>query len=189
MKHETLNRCWVDVGPPSTTLIQHQPSIGSTSRVCWGSTGPAVKDRNLIYQTGSRWRGGGGDRPREGSTNLIMCSLRSTPLDTPPDKLIIPMEHETSAFCWYNARPTLYTLTQQRARIATCHVYHDSRPPFRRTALNNFPYAISRPNSIVVAISAAPRAARVEGPIEPTPIGPTWSKVSFSPWNGICRGS
>ena len=36
-KHETLNQCWVDVGPSPTTLGQRQPSIGSTYRVCWVS--------------------------------------------------------------------------------------------------------------------------------------------------------
>ena len=35
-KHETLNQCWADVGPTSATLAQHQPSIGSMSRACWG---------------------------------------------------------------------------------------------------------------------------------------------------------
>ena len=35
--HETLNHCWVDVGPSSSTLIQHLPNIGSTSRVCFVS--------------------------------------------------------------------------------------------------------------------------------------------------------
>ena len=34
-KHETLNQCWVDVGPTSLTVGQHQPNIGSMSRVCW----------------------------------------------------------------------------------------------------------------------------------------------------------
>ena len=60
--HDALNRSWVNVGPPSVTLAhiqrgtihetvnqyranvgsalktvgQHQPSIESTSRVCWG---------------------------------------------------------------------------------------------------------------------------------------------------------
>ena len=35
-KHETLNQCncWVDVRPTSKTVGQHQPSIGSMSRVC-----------------------------------------------------------------------------------------------------------------------------------------------------------
>ena len=28
-KRETLNQCWVDVWPASTTLAQHRPSIGS----------------------------------------------------------------------------------------------------------------------------------------------------------------
>ena len=32
-KHETLNQRWVDVGPPSATLAQHQPNVGSTSRI------------------------------------------------------------------------------------------------------------------------------------------------------------
>ena len=34
-KRETLNQCWVDVDPASTTLVQHQPSIVSTSCVYW----------------------------------------------------------------------------------------------------------------------------------------------------------
>ena len=32
-KQETLNQCWVDAGPSSTTLGQHQLSIDSTSLV------------------------------------------------------------------------------------------------------------------------------------------------------------
>ena len=31
----TLARCWTDVGPSSTTLAQHQPTIGPTPRACW----------------------------------------------------------------------------------------------------------------------------------------------------------
>ena len=34
-KHENLGQCWFDVGPPSTTLAQHQANTGPTSRVCW----------------------------------------------------------------------------------------------------------------------------------------------------------
>ena len=34
-KHETLTHCWVDVCSPSTSTAQHQPDIGSMSRVCW----------------------------------------------------------------------------------------------------------------------------------------------------------
>ena len=34
-KHAILNQCWVDVGPSSTTLAQHQPNTGTTSRVYW----------------------------------------------------------------------------------------------------------------------------------------------------------
>ena len=34
-KHEMLNLCWFDVGPPSATLDQHQTNTGSTSRVYW----------------------------------------------------------------------------------------------------------------------------------------------------------
>ena len=33
---ETLNQCWVNAGPPSTTSGQHWPNIGSMYRVCWG---------------------------------------------------------------------------------------------------------------------------------------------------------
>ena len=32
-KHETLNQCWVDGGPPSLTVDQHLHKIGSTPRV------------------------------------------------------------------------------------------------------------------------------------------------------------
>ena len=34
-KRETLNQCWFNVGPSSTTLGQHQIKIGSASPVCW----------------------------------------------------------------------------------------------------------------------------------------------------------
>ena len=34
----SLSQCWVNDGPPSTTLAQHCPNIGSSSRVCSGST-------------------------------------------------------------------------------------------------------------------------------------------------------
>ena len=34
-KHKTLNECWPNVRPPSTTLAQLYANIGSTSRVCW----------------------------------------------------------------------------------------------------------------------------------------------------------
>ena len=36
-KHEALIQCWVDVGPASTTLGQHQPNIGLMPRVQWES--------------------------------------------------------------------------------------------------------------------------------------------------------
>ena len=36
-KHEALTQCCFDVGPPSSTAGQHQSSIGSMPRVCWGS--------------------------------------------------------------------------------------------------------------------------------------------------------
>ena len=32
-KHETLNQCWLNVGPASKTMGQHSANIGS--RVCW----------------------------------------------------------------------------------------------------------------------------------------------------------
>ena len=31
-----LNQCWVDVGPASKTVGQHQPNVGSIYRVFWG---------------------------------------------------------------------------------------------------------------------------------------------------------
>ena len=34
-KHWTLNHCLANVSPPSTTLVQHWPNIGSMTRVYW----------------------------------------------------------------------------------------------------------------------------------------------------------
>ena len=34
-KHEALNQCWINFGPLSTTLAQHQTNIGLIPRVCW----------------------------------------------------------------------------------------------------------------------------------------------------------
>ena len=34
-KNETINQCWVNAGPTSTTSDQHWPSIGSMPRDCW----------------------------------------------------------------------------------------------------------------------------------------------------------
>ena len=34
-KHETLNQCWFNVGPPSTTWTIYWPNFGSMSRICW----------------------------------------------------------------------------------------------------------------------------------------------------------
>ena len=36
-----IDQCWLDVGKPSTTLDQHQGSIGSTTCVCWDVTADA----------------------------------------------------------------------------------------------------------------------------------------------------
>ena len=34
-RHNTLNQCWFNVGPPSTMLDQRKSTIESTSCVCW----------------------------------------------------------------------------------------------------------------------------------------------------------
>ena len=34
-KPEILNQCWLNVGPSSAKLAQHQATIESLSRVCW----------------------------------------------------------------------------------------------------------------------------------------------------------
>ena len=47
-KHEPLNQCWADVGPASQMLGQHQPSIGSMSRVC----------RDCVVSSGHSFGGG-----------------------------------------------------------------------------------------------------------------------------------
>ena len=33
-EHETLTQCWLDVGPASTTLAQHQAIFGWSPRIC-----------------------------------------------------------------------------------------------------------------------------------------------------------
>ena len=49
---ETLNQRWVNVGPPSTTMVQHCPKLGSMSRVCWVCPCDATTDNHLnIYST------------------------------------------------------------------------------------------------------------------------------------------
>ena len=34
-RHKALAQCCADVSPLSTTLAQHEPNIGTTTRVCW----------------------------------------------------------------------------------------------------------------------------------------------------------
>ena len=60
VKDETLTQCWTNVGPPSTTLSQHQPSIGWPSRVwCHAECGPASKTAGQHYPSfGSKHRAG-----------------------------------------------------------------------------------------------------------------------------------
>ena len=53
-KHETLNQCWFNVGPPSTTLGQQQTNIGSASGVCWATPIMIV----WLITRRSSWSGG-----------------------------------------------------------------------------------------------------------------------------------
>ena len=55
-KHETLNQCWVNAGPTSTTSARHWPDIGSMSRVCWAGM------RWVMMALSSRHFGPGGGR-------------------------------------------------------------------------------------------------------------------------------
>ena len=48
-KHETVTRCWFYVGPPSTTLAEHQTNIGWASRAWWRTSTPA---RDSMYLLG-----------------------------------------------------------------------------------------------------------------------------------------
>ena len=48
IRHNTLNQCWFNVGPPSTMLNQRLSTIESTSCVCWVYVaGPAHIGRSL----------------------------------------------------------------------------------------------------------------------------------------------
>ena len=38
IRRETLNQCWLNVSPPSTTSGQQWTTIESTSRVCWDAS-------------------------------------------------------------------------------------------------------------------------------------------------------
>ena len=40
-KHKTSTQCWINTGPPATTLAQLRYNIGSMSRACW-----------VVYMTG-----------------------------------------------------------------------------------------------------------------------------------------
>ena len=37
VSHKMSTQCWLNVGPPFSTLAQHSITIGWTSRVCWGA--------------------------------------------------------------------------------------------------------------------------------------------------------
>ena len=55
-KNETLTQCRAIVGPPSTTLSQHQPSIRLRCRVMWASVtdgGPALTQ--LLFKASCRY--------------------------------------------------------------------------------------------------------------------------------------
>ena len=45
---DTTNKCWLDAGPPSTTLVQHQVSICSF-RGCWGGGGGESLNSTFYY--------------------------------------------------------------------------------------------------------------------------------------------
>ena len=53
-KHETLNQCWFNVGPPSTTSAQHWTNIGLMSHVCWVCR--ILASWNCIAHLITRWR-------------------------------------------------------------------------------------------------------------------------------------
>ena len=53
-KHETLIKCCVDVGPPSSTPSQHPDNTGSTSRDCWDSGRDGAVP--VCCYVGGRWR-------------------------------------------------------------------------------------------------------------------------------------
>ena len=51
-KHDTLTQCWLNVRPPSPTLAQHSPRIGSMYCVCWVYATSTALRQHLIYNCG-----------------------------------------------------------------------------------------------------------------------------------------
>ena len=52
-KHDTLTQCWANVGPPSTTLSHHEPSIGSKCRACREKSIAALLTRCYLAISGA----------------------------------------------------------------------------------------------------------------------------------------
>ena len=51
-KHDTLKQCWLNVGPSSAMVGQHQASIVSMCRVCWDCP---FSCRGDAFHDGGRW--------------------------------------------------------------------------------------------------------------------------------------
>ena len=115
-KHDTLTQCWAAVGPPSTTLGQHQTIIGSTCRVCWDITTVArqwvkVGQRLLVAEVGDKeW----------GRHNLPGSWVTRAKAHV----LSIRIKHETLSQCYVNDGPPSATLVQHLNSIgSTYHVF------------------------------------------------------------------
>ena len=49
-KHDTLKQYWFNVGPPSTTLAQHETDIVTMCRVCWVDLRSQLTDLPLLWE-------------------------------------------------------------------------------------------------------------------------------------------
>ena len=57
LKHETLNHCWFDVGPPFTTLAQYKANIGPMSRGSMHHNGRVSEGIYLVWSAPNTRRG------------------------------------------------------------------------------------------------------------------------------------
>ena len=58
-KHETMNQCWVNAGPPSATAAQHWPSIDWMSRVFAGRLSAYISNPSRPFRRRPACKSGG----------------------------------------------------------------------------------------------------------------------------------
>ena len=108
-KHETSTQCCFDVGPPSSTPVHHQSSIGSMSRVCWDAVWIYLV-RGLDIMSNKTRCGSLLQTPQD---NLLLLSLAGGQKQGPPKHLFKITSLTANIHVWVSGgfiwcSPTLY---------------------------------------------------------------------------------